>query len=153
MPLPRVVERVTRTLRPRICNTRPFEAVSTEVRELCGQDNNRQGVVIQNKDTVNSMFVTFNQSTSVESAIMIPPTGIFAVDFSLGQSLYCFTLGASVQGTILEITGFDTFQLLMARLVEQCVDRLGMGVDLLALCATRLGADPAKIREAMKSEV
>lgn len=152
MSIPLVTQKVGSVLRGRVCNTKHFVA-NTDAQIISGYDNNRQGVIIQNKSSTINGFISFNQSNSTAGAILVPPTGSISFDFAIAETLYAFSESGTIQMTVLEVSGFDTFQLLMARLVEQCVDRLGMGVDLMTLIARQLRASETDIAKARKSEI
>lgn len=152
MGVPLLETKVSQKLRERVCNSKAI-TIGADAIEICGQDNNRQGVIIQNLSAVNAAFVVFAQNNVVTTAMRIPPTGNMAFDFSIGQSLYAFTAGAAVNLAIVEVSGFDTFQILMAKLVEICADRLDSIADILALTAVKNGVDKSLVRKALKSEL
>lgn len=114
-------------LRERVCNTRPVVVTNTP-REITTYDNNKQGVIIQNKSSSITAYVTFNNgSNAVTNTLQIVPGGSISFDFAISEALYGFTTtpGASANLVVLEVSGFDTYQLLQIKLLELIADRLG----------------------------
>jgi hypothetical protein len=113
-------------LRDRVCNLKPIVVSNnTAAQQVTGQDNNKQGLIIQNVSTTVDAYVTFNAgSNNTIGAMKIVAGGVLALDFAINEPLYGFTIaaGSSALLNVLEISGFDTFQLLQIKLLELIAD-------------------------------
>lgn len=132
MSLPSVKARVSSALRPRVCNTKMIVAANA-AQQISSQDNNKQGVIIQNQSAAVNVFVTFNQgSTSTNTTLRIVPGGSLSFDFAVAEALYVFTTApnTTAECVVLEVSGFDTYQLLTAQLLEIIADNTAALVNI-----------------------
>jgi len=111
-------------LRDRVCNLKQINVnSSTRPQQLTGQDNNKQGLIIQNLSTTVDAYVTFNNgSTTLVNTLKVVAGGSISLDFAINEPLYGFTLSSQATLNVLEISGFDTYQLLQIKLLEVIAD-------------------------------
>ena len=130
---PSVTHRTSSTLRARICNTKTVVAQNTPL-QITSYDNNKQGVIIHNQSATIDVWVSFDQGTQNTSRLKIVPGGFITFDFAISEPLFAFTTtaGATANCVVLEVSGFDTYQLLTAQLLEMITDNTGKMVSLLA---------------------